>query len=73
MNCMSGSIWRVSVSDELHGKCDRLVTAMVGKNLAPSWWTGPNKHFGGATPEDVFKHSPDDVYKYLLNCAYGGW
>ena len=61
------------MSDDLYGKCDRLIIAMVGERLAPMWWTGPNKHFGGATPEDVFKHSPDDVYKYLLNCAYGGW
>ena len=61
------------MSDDIRKQCDDLVLAMVGKKLAPTWWTGSNKHFGGATPEDVFKHSPDDVYKYLLNCAYGGW
>ena len=61
------------MSDDLYGKCDRLVTAMVGEEWAPLWWTGPNKRFDGETPEVAFKRSPDDVYKYLLNCAYGGW
>ena len=73
MNSMSGLIWRISMSDDIRKQCDDLVLAMVGKKWATLWWTKPNKHFGGATPEDVFKHSPDDVYKYLLNCAYGGW
>ena len=61
------------MSDDLYDKCNRLIIAMVGERLAPMWWTGSNKRFDGETPEVVFKHSPDDVYKYLLNCAYGGW
>ena len=48
---------------------------MVGKDKewAPLWWSGPNKHFDGETPEDVFKRTPEAVYDYLLTCAYGGW
>ena len=61
------------MSNDIRKECDKLITAMVGKKLAPSWWTKPNKHFGGATPEDVFKRSPNEVYEYLLTCAYGGW
>jgi hypothetical protein len=61
------------MSDYIRRQCDRLITAMVGKEWAPLWWTKANKHFGGDTPEDVFKHTPEDVYKSLLNCAYGGW
>lgn len=61
------------MGDDIRKDCDKLVTAMVGEGLAPSWWTGSNKHFGGATPEDTFKRSPDEVYEYLLTCAYGGW
>jgi hypothetical protein len=61
------------MSDELRIKCDRLITAMVGKEWAPIWWSGPNKHFDGEIPEDVFKRTPNEVYDYLLTCAYGGW
>jgi hypothetical protein len=61
------------MSDDLHGKCDRLIIAMVGEEWAPLWWTKANKHFKGETPEDVFKHSPKEVYEYLLTCLYGGW
>jgi hypothetical protein len=61
------------MNDELHGKCDRLITAMVGEEWAPLWWTGPNKHFNGEIPEVVFERSPNEVYDYLLTCSYGGW
>ena len=46
---------------------------MVGERLAPMWWTKANKRFDGETPEVVFKRSPNEVYEYLLTCAYGGW
>ena len=61
------------MSDDLYGKCDRLIIAMVGERLAPMWWTKANKRFDGETPEVVFKRSPNEVYEYLLTCAYGGW
>ena len=60
------------MSDDLRKQCDDLILAMVGEELAPLWWTGSNKHFDGKTPEDVFKHSPNEVYKYLVKyCIWG--
>jgi hypothetical protein len=63
MSCTSGLIRK---------QCDELILAMVGEELAPLWWTQPNKHLEGETPEDVFKRSPNEVYVHLVKfCIWG--
>jgi hypothetical protein len=54
-------------------RCEALITAMVGKELAEKWWTGPNKAFGGDTPEQIYSVAPSAVYAYLLKSAEGEW
>ena len=54
-------------------RCEALITAMVGAELAPKWWTGPNKAFGGDTPEQIYSVSPSSVYAYLMKSAEGEW
>ena len=54
-------------------RCEALVTAMVGKELAEKWWTGPNKAFGGDTPEQIYSVAPSAVYAYLMKSSEGEW
>ena len=61
------------MSNDIRKQCDDLVLAMVGERLAPMWWTKANKRFDGETPDVAFKRSPNEVYEYLLTCAFGGW
>ena len=35
----------------MRARCEALVVAMVGKEMADKWWTGSNKVFGGDTPD----------------------
>lgn len=47
-------------------RCDALVIAMVGAELANGWWNSPNKAFNGQTP----KEAPlEVVYSYLMGYA----
>jgi hypothetical protein len=46
---------------------------MVGRELAPNWWTGANKAFGGDTPEQMYSVAPSAVYAYLMKSAEGEW
>lgn len=47
-------------------RCDALVIAMVGAELANGWWNSPNKTFNGQTP----KEAPlEVVYSYLMGYA----
>lgn len=50
-------------------RCDALLIAMLGKNLAPQWWHSRNKAFDGKTPEEHWKENPKDVYDYVMYCA----
>jgi len=54
-------------------RCEALITAMVGKELAEKWWTRPNKAFGGDTPEQIYSVAPSAVYAYLMKSAEGEW
>ena len=50
----------------MKGRCDALVIAMVGAELAKDWWNSPNKAFNGQTP----KEAPlEVVYSYLMGYA----
>ena len=57
----------------MRARCEALVVAMVGKELADKWWTGSNKAFGGDTPEQIYSVAPSAVYAYLMRCAEGEW
>ena len=50
-------------------RCEMLVIALVGKELAPKWWQSTNNAFDGKTPEVMFQEDPNAVYDYLLNHA----
>ena len=47
-------------------RCDALVIAMVGKELANGWWNSPNKAFNGQTPMET---PLEIVYSYLMGYA----
>jgi hypothetical protein len=59
--------------DIMHKRCENLVIAMVGKEMAPKWWNGSNKAFDGKSPEEDFKENPEKVYSYLMKSADGEW
>ena len=50
----------------MQGRCDALVIAMVGEELADGWWNSPNRAFSGAKPVDV---ELEVVYSYLMGYA----
>lgn len=50
----------------MQGRCDALVIAMVGEELADGWWNSPNKAFNGQTPMET---SLEVVYSYLMGYA----
>lgn len=57
----------------MRARCEALVTAMVGQELADQWWTGANRAFGGDTPEQIYSVAPSAVYAYLMKSAEGEW
>lgn len=57
----------------MRARCEALIVAMVGKELAPKWWNGPNRAFGGDTPEQIYSVAPSAVYAYLMKSAEGEW
>ena len=59
--------------ENMRARCEALVIAMVGKEMADKWWTGSNKAFGGDTPEQIYSVAPSAVYAYLMKCADGEW
>ena len=51
-----------------------LLHALIGnKELVEQWWTSENKAFFPETPEQVFEHSPNIVYAYLMKSSEGEW
>lgn len=44
-------------------RCDALVIALVGKDLAEGWWNSPNRAFNNKKPIDC---DIDKVYEYLI-------
>jgi len=57
----------------MRARCEALVVAMVGQELAPQWWNGANQAFGGDTPEQMYSMSSSAVYAYLMRSAEGEW
>jgi len=53
-------------------RCEALLTAMIGKDLAERWWTSINKTFA-MTPEQMYSKDPDRVYAYLMRTSEGEW
>lgn len=50
----------------MRGRCEALVIAMVGEDLAEGWWTSPNRAFNNQTPLNT---DLDKVYHYLMGYA----
>lgn len=47
-------------------RCQWLLTAMVGKELADVWWSTPNRAFDMRTPAGIWLEDYLKVYKYLM-------
>ena len=47
-------------------RCDALLIALLGKDLAPKWWESRNKAFDGKTPAEQWGIDPQSVYDYLI-------
>ena len=56
-------------SNNIYLRCDALVIALVGKNLAQHWWDSPNWAFNLLTPAKQFNLDPETVLKYLMRSA----
>jgi hypothetical protein len=54
-------------------RCQVLVVALVGKQMACKWWTSSNLAFDSITPEQMSKEDLTRVYNYLMHHANGGW
>ena len=57
----------------MRARCEALVIAMVGKDMAEKWWNGQNKAFCDDTPEQIYSVAPSAVYAYLMRSAEGEW
>jgi hypothetical protein len=54
----------MSVS-ELRERCDGMIVALLGDDMADKWWQRPNLAMNSRTPADVFAENPLQVYTYL--------
>ena len=52
---------------EIRMRCDALIIALVGKDLAFEWWLSKNKAFDDKTPEAMYQEDPNRVYNYLMD------
>ena len=59
--------------ENMRARCETLVIAMVGKEMASKWWNNSNKAFGGDAPEQIYSVAPSVVYAYLMKSAEGEW
>jgi hypothetical protein len=60
--------------ENYRARCNMLLHALIGnKELVEQWWKGENKAFFPETPEQVFEHSPNIIYAYLMRGAEGDW
>jgi endo-1,4-beta-D-glucanase Y len=57
----------------LRARSEALVVALVGRDLAPQWWTSANLAFEGQTPCEQFDRNAERVYSYLMRSAEGAW
>ena len=60
-------------NDQMLKRCQILVIALVGKQMACKWWTSTNLAFDSTTPEQMSKQDLSKVYNYLMTHAHGGW
>lgn len=56
----------------LIGRCNFLLTALVGADLVEKWWDSRNHAFDLKTPREVFENDPQEVLNYLMRFADGG-
>lgn len=56
----------------MRARCETLVIAMVGQELADKWWNSPNKAFDMRTPTDMWVEDFRKVHNYLMHHAYAG-
>jgi hypothetical protein len=59
--------------DKQKARCELMVEALVGKEMAPKWWASPNKAFKDQTPFVAFELNSDEVHDYLAWHCYGGF
>jgi len=57
----------------MRARCEALLVAMLGNELAKEWWNGANRAFDGDTPEQIYSTDPAAVYAYLMRSAEGEW
>jgi len=58
-------------NDQMLKRCQVLVVALVGKQMACKWWTSTNLAFDNITPEQMSKQDLNKVYDYLMHHASG--
>ena len=58
--------------DRVKRTCNVIVDALVGAEFSSEWWSSPNLAFRGKTPDEQWEISPDVVFDYLTNHAFGG-
>ena len=58
-------------NDQMLKRCQVLVIALVGKQMACKWWTSSNLAFDSITPEQMSKQDLSKVYDYLMHHASG--
>lgn len=51
---------------EMKRRCDIMLKASFGEELARKWWDTGNIGFNGATPRQVWQREPFLVYDYLM-------
>lgn len=57
----------------LRKRSEVLIVALVGSELAETWWDSENKAFDMQTPRQLFEQNPEKVYSYCLGHAQGNW
>lgn len=60
-------------NDQMLVRCQTLVVALVGKQMACKWWTSSNLAFDNTTPEQMSKKDLSKVYNYLMHNASGDY
>lgn len=52
----------------LKEQLNRALLAMLGDGeLVRRWWVSPNRHWGGTTPDQVWRVDPLEVKQYIIN------
>ena len=59
----------ITKAEIIRMRCEALIVALVGQDLAPEWWLSKNHAFDGKTPEAMYQEDPNRVYDYLMDYA----